>query len=67
MSHRFSFENYNSALTNFEVEVDGKLFKGECKDSKVAKEEFETAKAAGHGAYMVEKGMISKTFTLSMN
>jgi hypothetical protein len=54
---RFSFENFNSALTNFEVQIGGKIYKGECKDSKVAKQEYEETKAAGHGAYLVEKGI----------
>lgn len=43
-------------MTNFEVEIGNKIYKGECKDSKVAKQEYEEAKAAGHGAYLVEKG-----------
>lgn len=54
--YRFQFEHYNAALTNFEVEVDGKVYKGVCKNKTKAKDDYDDAIASGFGAYMVEQG-----------
>lgn len=52
---RFKFEHHDAALTNFQVNVDGVVYSGVCKDTDEAKDDYDDAIAAGHGAYMVEK------------
>lgn len=42
-----------------EVEIDDKLYKGECKDVNVAEDEYNDAVASGHGAYMSQKGTLT--------
>jgi len=52
----FKFENHESALTNFEVEVNDKIIKGVCKSKEEAFNEYEDSISQGHGGYLVEQG-----------
>lgn len=62
---RFQFEHYNAALTNFEVEVDGKIHKGVCKSKARARDDYDDAIASGFGAYMVEQGSLKVIYLLT--
>ena len=49
-------------MTNFEVQVGDKVFKGLCKAKDEAINDYDDAIASGHGAYLVEQGEQPYTF-----
>jgi hypothetical protein len=51
----FQFQQYDSALHGFDVEVNGKIYKGKIKSKQKALEEYDDTIASGHGAYLLEK------------
>lgn len=65
-TYRFKFEQHNATLTNFTVEVDGKVYKGLCKDFQDAINDYDDAIASGHGAYLVEAGKKDNVIKVSV-
>jgi len=62
----FKFEHFNATLTNFEVIIDGKNYKGICKEKNEALDDYDDALATGQGAFMVEKDKKDGIFRVSI-
>jgi len=62
----FKFESHNATITNFEVEVNGKVVKGLCTEKHEAQDKYDDAVASGHGAYLVEKDKAEDVLKISI-
>ena len=51
----FEFGLPGAVVTGFEVEKDGKVLRGECKDAEAAFDKYDNTIASGGGAYLLNK------------